>query len=128
VAQFSVPLAQALFKPSASIIFCVSALCIASEYNVQITPSWLILCVFISSILAISTPPVPGGGKMAYSALFLQLGIPAEGLVLAMAAEAMLDFLLTAANTYVQMLLIVLISGEIDMLDMTTLISLEYNN
>ncbi len=58
---------------------------------------------------------------MAYFALFLQLGIPVEGMVLA--AEPILDFLLTAVNSHVQVMLVVLTAGNLKLLDRETLIS-----
>lgn len=122
-ARFSVSLAQTLFKPTGCVFYAVSALCVASAYGVAITPIWLVLCVLVSAILTVATPPVAGGTKMAYSALFLQLGIPAEGLVLVLAAEPILDFLLTAVNSHVQVMLIVLTAGNLNLLDREMLVS-----
>ncbi|WP_419824101.1 dicarboxylate/amino acid:cation symporter [Anoxybacterium hadale] len=123
-ARFSVSLAQTLFKPTGCIFYSVSALCVAAAYGVSITPLWLVLCVLVSGILTIATPPVAGGTKMAYSALFLQLGIPAEGLVLVLAAEPILDFLLTAVNSHVQVMQIILTADNLDLLDRETLFAL----
>ena len=122
-ARFSVSLAQTLFKPTGCIIYSVSALCVAAAYDLPITPLWLILLVLVSAILTIATPPVAGGTNMAYSALFLQLGIPAEGMVLVLAAEPILDFLLTAVNSHVQVMLVVLTADNLKLLDRETLIS-----
>ena len=124
-ARFSVSLAQTLFKPTGCIFYGVSALCVASAYGVPITPLWLVLCVLVSGILTIATPPVAGGTKMAYSALFLQLGIPAEGLVLVLAAEPIVDFLLTAVNSHTQMMLVILTADNLNLLDKEMLISLD---
>lgn len=123
-ARFSVSLAQTLFKPTGCIFYSVSALCVAASYSVSITPLWLALCVLVSGILTIATPPVAGGTKMAYSALFLQLGIPTEGLVLVLAAEPILDFLLTAVNSHVQVMQIILTADNLDLLDRETLLAL----
>ncbi len=117
VARFSVSLAQTLFKPTGCIFYGVSALCVADAYGIAITPLWLVLCVLVSGILTIATPPVAGGTKMAYSALFLQLGIPAEGLVMVLAAEPILDFLLTAVNSHTQSMLVTLTAGKLNLLD-----------
>jgi Na+/H+-dicarboxylate symporter len=117
VARFGVSLAQTLFKPTGCIIYSVSALCVATAYDIPITPLWLVLLVLVSGILSIATPPVPGGTNMAYSALFLQLGIPAEGLVLVLAAEPILDFLLTAVNSHAQVMLIVLTADDLKLLN-----------
>lgn len=122
-ARFSVSLAQTLFKPTGCIIYSVSALCVATAYDLPITPLWLMLLVLVSAVLTIATPPVAGGTNMAYSALFLQLGIPAEGMVLVLAAEPILDFLLTAVNSHVQVMLVVLTADNLKLLERETLIS-----
>ncbi len=123
-ARFSVSLAQTLFKPTGCIIYSVSALCVATVYELPITPLWLVMLVLVSGILTIATPPVAGGTNMAYSALFLQLGIPAEGMVLVLAAEPILDFLLTAVNSHVQVMLVVLTAGNLKLLDREALIDI----
>lgn len=115
-ARFAIPLAQALFKPCTSAAFCVAAFCLAEEYGVPITPGWLVLLVVVSALLAVAAPPIPGGTKIGYSALLLQLGIPAEGLVLVMASDAVLDFFFTATNTYAQMALTALCADRLGML------------
>lgn len=127
-ARFSVSLAQTLFKPTGCIIYSVSALCVAAAYDIPITPLWLVLLVLVSGILSIATPPVPGGTNMAYSALFLQLGIPPEGLVLILAAEPILDFLLTAVNSHAQVMLIVLTADHLKLLDREMLTSSNKND
>lgn len=125
-ARFSVSLAQTLFKPTGCIIYSVSALCVAAAYGIPITPLWLVLLVLVSGILTIATPPVAGGTNMAYTALFLQLGIPAEGMVLVLAAEPILDFLITAVNSHVQVMLVILTAGNLKLLDRETLISRDW--
>ncbi|MEG1578850.1 MAG: cation:dicarboxylase symporter family transporter [Oscillospiraceae bacterium] len=123
VTRFSVSLSQTLFKPTGCIFYGVAALCAAKAYSVPITPIWLVLCALVSGILCIATPPVAGGTKMAYSALFLQLGIPVEGLVLVLAAEPILDFLLTAVNSHAQVMLIALTADNLGLLNRETLVS-----
>ncbi|MEG1813703.1 MAG: cation:dicarboxylase symporter family transporter [Clostridia bacterium] len=120
-ARFVVPLAQALFKPVGCVQYAVSALCVAQEYGVSITLPWLMLCVVMVFLLSIATPPIPGGTKIAYAALLHQLGIPAEGLMLILAADAVLDFLATAANTYSQMSITALCADRLSLLDHTVL-------
>lgn len=60
---------------------------------------------------------------MASSAMFLQRGIPVEGTVLVLAAEPILDFLLSAVNSHVQVMLTVLTADNLKLLDREKLIS-----
>lgn len=119
--DFSVPLGQVLYMPAGAIAFLLSALCIAEIYGVSMTPQWLIVAVLISGILAIATPPIPGGALSCYTVLFLQLGIPAPGIALAISIDLVMDFLLTACNLFCLQSELTLLSGDMDMLDTQTL-------
>jgi len=121
VTQFAVPLGQVLFKPAAAVGFATFALCFAKAYGIGMTPDWLILCAMISGILSIATPPVPGGAQVSYSVLFLQLGLPAEGLSLALAAAALWDYISTATSCWCQTVVITLVADELDALDKAVL-------
>ena len=56
------------------------------------------MAVLVTVILAIASPPIPGGTLACYTVMFAQLGIPTEGLVVAMAVDVLFDFMATAAN------------------------------
>lgn len=115
--DFGVPLGQVLYMPVGAIAFLLSALCIGEMYGVVITPMWLLVAVLVSGILAIATPPIPGGALSCYTILFLQLGIPTPGIALAISIDLVLDFLLTATNLYCLQSELVLLAGSMDMLD-----------
>ncbi len=115
--DFGVPLGQVLYMPMGAIAFLLSALCIGQMYGVVITPMWLLVAVLVSGILAIATPPIPGGALSCYTILFLQLGIPTPGIALAISIDLVLDFLLTAINLYCLQTHLVLLAQDMDMLD-----------
>jgi Na+/H+-dicarboxylate symporter len=71
----------------------------------------------MSTLLAIATPPVPGGALTCYTVLFVQLGIPLEALTIAVALDVVADFIITSTDlTYFQMELIE-ITDQLGMLD-----------
>lgn len=96
--HFAVPLGQVIFMPGAMIGFLIVCLSMAESYDVAVTPVWMVTAVIIIGLLSIAAPPVPGGALTCYSVMFSQLGIPAEALALAMALNALLDFIMTSTN------------------------------
>lgn len=75
----------------------------AENYQTEINLSWMLTAILLSGILAIATPPIPGGGLTCYTVMFLQLGIPEEALALTMTLDLIFDFMATAASqTFLQ--------------------------
>jgi len=115
--NFAVPLGQVTFMPGVVLCFIVVSLCMAENYDVSITPVWLVMCVLVSVLVAIAAPPVPGGSVACYAVVFTQLGIPVEAVALAVAVNSILDFAATAANLTSLQVETVFIASRLDMLD-----------
>ncbi|MDD3413489.1 MAG: cation:dicarboxylase symporter family transporter [Lachnospiraceae bacterium] len=96
--NFGIPLGQVIYMPIGAVMFFVASLCIGQSFGVTITPLFILISIFISGVLAIATPPIPGGALSCYTILFTQLGIPAEGIVLAISIDLMMDYFITACN------------------------------
>lgn len=96
--NFGLPLGMVFFVPGSVIHFVTMGLYSASVYEVEISPAWIITAILVSVILTVSIPPIPCGGLACYTVFFLQLGIPAEGLVLIVAMDIILDRLATSIN------------------------------
>ena len=73
-------------------------MCLAENFNIPISPEWLLNALIISTILAIATPPVPGGAITGYAILFMQLGIPVEALTIAVSLDVLIDFIITGTD------------------------------
>lgn len=101
ISSFGIPLGIVALKPAAAINFLTAALFFASFYNIEISVSWLVMMVISVGILAIATPPIPGGALTAYTVLFTQLGIPAEAIAITLACDALFDFLDTGFDQIV---------------------------
>ena len=121
IVNFGVPLGQIIYMIGGCILFMTAALCMAEVYGVNISPIWLVTALFISVILAIATPPIPGGSLTCYTLLFLQLNIPAEAIPIIIAVEVIMDFICTAVNLLCLQTELVELAGELDMLDYTKL-------
>lgn len=98
LSNFGLPLGIVFYPPTTAAYFLIISIYMATVYVVEISLAWLLMAVLICSILAIASPPIPGGTLFCYTVLFLQLGIPEEGLVAAMALDVVFDFLTTAIN------------------------------
>jgi len=72
----------------------------AKQFGVAVSPDWLVSAAFVSAMLAIATPPIPGGGVAAYTMLFARLGIPDDALAIVLTMDILFDFVRTAANMY----------------------------
>ena len=117
ISGFGVPLAMVMHKPIAVLNNLCVAFFFAQYYGLECSLSWVLTAVFISSVLAISTPPIPGGGSIAYSLLMVQLGIPTEALAVALAIDMLSDFLITGCEMLVLLPAVTCVSTKIGMIN-----------
>lgn len=117
VAGFAVPLGQVIFKTGGAVGFFILALGLAEFYGVAMPLSWVVTAVIVSGLLAIATPPVPGGGLTCYTVLLTQLGIPDEAIGLAVAGNMILEFFATSCGISCLQSELVLASNRLGLLD-----------
>lgn len=121
IVNFGVPLGQIVFGIGSVMEFIVLAFCMAEIYDVSVTPVWTIMTILISVILTVAAPPIPGGSVALCTILFQQLGLPLEGLAIAVAIDVIADFFITAMDLFCQQSELVLLSGKLHMLDLKKL-------
>ena len=121
ITRFGIPLGQVIYMPGAAVLHLVAGLCMAETYGVAITPAWLLTALFISVMLAIAAPPVPGSALTCFTLLFTQLGIPMEAVAIMTALNVILEFLATALNLFGLQMALTDLGGSLEMLDMDTL-------
>ena len=119
--NFGVPLGQIIVMPSHIAMYLGIALSQAQNYDVAITPAWLVIAFISSFILALATPPIMGGTFVVFSNLFMQLGIPAEAIGVAAMLSVLLDFIATAVNVFCLQGELIELGGKLDLLDRDTL-------
>ena len=100
IPKFGVPIGISFYPISTTLTYLIIGLYMAEVYAVECSPVWLLLIVFMSVVLTVATPPVPGGALACYAIMFLQLGIPEEALGVALAIDTLLDFVITGINMY----------------------------
>ena len=110
--NFAYPLGSVIFMPSSLVYYTTLICCFAEVYHVEIGLSWLVLAVITITLLIIAMPPIPGAGIMVCTVLFAKLGIPAEAMVMAAAADVVVDFFDTGFNV-----LLLRLAGDAGALD-----------
>ncbi|MDO4816335.1 MAG: cation:dicarboxylase symporter family transporter [Bacillota bacterium] len=74
-------------------------------------------------ILAVATPPIPGGAMASYTVLLTQLGIPIEALAVALACDAVFDFIDTGIDQFLLPYILLNQAGKLGLVDRETLLS-----
>lgn len=98
--SFGIPLGVVAYKLNTALNYLLQSLFFAEIYNVSISASWIVIMIISCVILAVATPPIPGGSMATYAVLFAQLGIPVEALGIALACDTVFDFIVTGFDQF----------------------------
>ena len=115
--SFGVPLGIVMHKVASAVNAILVAFYIAGMYQIECSLSWIVMAVLISAITAIATPPIPGGAVIGYTMLFTQLGLPEEGLAIALTIDVLTDFLITSTNIFCLPMALTGVARKYDLLD-----------
>ena len=121
IANFGIPLGQIVFPIGSAMSFVAIGLCIAEVGGTVITPKWLLSMFFMALILAVATPPIPGGSIACFTVFAAQLGFADEMVSLCITMSIITDFIATAVNLFCLQLELTELSGSLGMLDETVL-------
>jgi proton glutamate symport protein len=92
------PLAVSTFKVATPAIWVVAAIFLARLYGVQLTLTQLLVIAFSGILTSFSVPGIPHGWLFVISPLVVTMGIPAEGIGLLIAVDAIPDIFATTLN------------------------------
>ena len=124
LANFGVPFAQIIYKPTVAFLFFSSAVFAAERFGITISVSWFVTAFLLSIILSIATPPIPGGTMASLSVLAAQLALPLDGIAVVLALNIVLDFIDTPVFVFSGHAMLVVAADKFDMLDKKVLRSL----
>jgi Na+/H+-dicarboxylate symporter len=96
---FVLPLAVSMFKLAAPVSWTVGALFIGWFYGVPLGVRELATIAFAAVFLGFAGPGVPRGAFIALAPLFVAIGLPAEGIGILIAVDAIPDVFATVLNT-----------------------------
>ena len=104
------PLAVSTLKVSGPASWLVAAIFLAHLYGVQLAPTQLVVIALTAILTSFSMPGVPHGWLLVISPLVVTMGIPAAGIGLLIAVDAIADPFLTTVNVTADLAAAVLVS------------------
>jgi len=112
VAGFVLPLSVSAFKLAAPVSWTVGALFIGWFYGVPLHAQQLATVAFAAVFLAFAAPGVPRGAFIMLTPLFLAIGLPAEGIGILIAVDAIPDTFATVLNVTGDLVAAVLVAKD----------------
>jgi Na+/H+-dicarboxylate symporter len=98
ITGFVLPLAVSTFKVAAPVSWTVGALFVGWFYGVPLHMRELATVAFAAIFLAFAVPGVPRGAFIMLTPLFVAIGLPAEGIGILIAVDAIPDTFATTLN------------------------------
>lgn len=98
ITGFVLPFAVSTFKLAAPVSWTIGALFVGWFYGIPLHARELATVAFAAVFLAFAAPGVPRGAFIMLTPLFLAIGLPAEGIGILIAVDALPDTFATALN------------------------------
>ena len=98
VASFTVPFGATINMDGTAIMQGVATVFIANVYGVELGLSGYLTVILMSVLASIGTAGVPGVGLIMLSMVFVQVGLPIEGIGLILGVDRILDMVRTSVN------------------------------
>lgn len=112
VTGFVLPLAVSTFKYAAALSWAVGTLFVGWFYGVPLHLTQLATVAFAAVFLSFAAPGVPGGAFILLAPLLVAVGLPAEGVGLLIAIDAIPDRFATVMNATGDLAAAVLVAGR----------------
>lgn len=98
VGAFCVPFGATINMDGTAIMQGVATVFIANVYGIELGVSEYLMVILIAVLASIGTAGVPGVGLVMLSMVFVQVGLPIEGIGLILGIDRLLDMLRTSVN------------------------------
>lgn len=98
VVHFSIPVGVLFNKQDAIPMLLLTSLFVGNIYGIAFSLADMIPVVILCMILSVAVPPSPGMGAFLFTIVFNLLGIPLEGLALAVTIAIFMDYPATTGN------------------------------
>lgn len=120
VASFTVPFGATINMDGTAIMQGVATVFIANMYGVDLGLQGYLTVIMMAVLASIGTAGVPGVGLIMLSMVFVQVGLPLEGIGLILGVDRLLDMLRTAVNVSGDAVVSVVVAKSENMLDEDT--------
>ena len=98
ITGFVLPLAVSTFKIAAPVSWTIGALFVGWFYGVPLHADSVATIAFAAVFLAFAVPGIPRGAFIMLTPLFLAIGLPAKGIGILIAVDAIPDVFATVLN------------------------------
>ena len=98
VASFTVPFGATINMDGTAIMQGVATVFIANIYGLDLGLTGYLTVILMSVLASIGTAGVPGVGLIMLSMVFVQVGLPIEGIGLILGVDRLMDMIRTAVN------------------------------
>jgi Na+/H+-dicarboxylate symporter len=103
VTGFALPLAVSVFRLNVPMAWVVGAMFLATLYGVELAGAQLAGLVITATLISFSVPGIPSSSLFLFAPVAVDLGLPAEGVGILIALDAIPDMFKTTANVTSQM-------------------------
>jgi proton glutamate symport protein len=103
VAGLALPVAVSVFKFASPIVRLTGTLFVAQLYGVELAGAQFVLLAAAVALLSFYSPGIPSGGLFVMTPLYLEFGLPVEGIGLLIALDLIPDMFITVANVTANM-------------------------
>ena len=93
--KVGIPLFHTVFTPTVQVLLMCATMCMAQMFSVDISWTSLATMSLAIALLAVATPPVPGGGISVIALLFTIYGVPLEALSIIISMDVITDRIVT---------------------------------
>lgn len=98
VASFGIPLGNTINMNGAALYMGVCTMFVAEIYGIPMPLETQLIVILMSVLAAIGSMGVPGAGLIMITIVFMQVGIPVEGVALVAGIDRILDMARTSMN------------------------------
>jgi len=120
VASFTVPFGATINMDGTAIMQGVATVFIANVYGVELGIGGYLTVILMSVLASIGTAGVPGVGLIMLSMVFVQVGLPVEGIGLILGVDRLLDMMRTSVNVTGDAVVTCIVAKSEDELDVDT--------
>lgn len=98
VSSFAIPLGNTINMDGTAIYMGVTTVFVAEIYGIDLNLAQMLTVVLMGTLAAVGTMGVPGAALIMISMIFVQIGIPLEGIALIAGIDRVLDMARTTLN------------------------------